>query len=247
MNLYFLKVFFCRNDVRIVIFGTVTGGILQILSKRYLKNHPELLENASESKKIIPRGDKKIIPRGGKILSGSAALAQAILAFLAEHGLTAGLVSSAGVVVSQIPLNAISTCLRHSVPSHLVKKEKRFIIIKGEKVHFDQCNENIMYLFNILGDELIPFEEKKKMAYSVLVKYLNLTTPSGRRNFVLCILLITEIFFKENRSSFYILMRNLIEAIREGKISKAMARFIVRRLRNENIPIDPDLADLISS
>lgn len=39
-----LRAFFCRSDVRIVIFGTITDGVVQILSKRYLKNHPELLK-----------------------------------------------------------------------------------------------------------------------------------------------------------------------------------------------------------
>ena len=92
MNLITLKVFFCRSDVRIIIFGTVTGGVLQILSKRYLKNHSEFLKNSPESKEILPRG--------GEILSGSAALAQVILSFLTEHGLTTGLLSSVVVVIS---------------------------------------------------------------------------------------------------------------------------------------------------
>ena len=44
MNLINLRAFFCRSNVRIVIFGTVTGGVLQILSKRYFKNNPEFLK-----------------------------------------------------------------------------------------------------------------------------------------------------------------------------------------------------------
>ena len=61
MNLMTLKVFFCRSDVRIVILGKVTGGVLQILSKRYLKNHPELLKNSPESKEILPRGGEILL------------------------------------------------------------------------------------------------------------------------------------------------------------------------------------------
>ena len=72
-----VKVFFCRRDVRIIIFGTITGGVLQSLSKRYLKNNPEFLKNSPESKKKLPRE--------GEIASGSAALV--ILLFLAQHGL----------------------------------------------------------------------------------------------------------------------------------------------------------------
>ena len=37
MNLTSLKVFLYRNDVKIVIIGTVTNGILQILAKNTLK------------------------------------------------------------------------------------------------------------------------------------------------------------------------------------------------------------------
>jgi hypothetical protein len=85
-----------------MIFGTVTGGVLQILSKRCLENHPEFLNGSPESKERLPRGVE--------ILSGGIALAQAILAFLMEHGLTSSLVPSAGVVISQIPITSISIC-----------------------------------------------------------------------------------------------------------------------------------------
>ena len=50
MNLTTLKVFLCRNDVKIIIISTVTGGILQIISKQYLKSHPELLEDEPVTK-----------------------------------------------------------------------------------------------------------------------------------------------------------------------------------------------------
>jgi hypothetical protein len=240
MNLINLRVFFCRSDVRIIIFGTVTGGVLQILSKRYLKNHPEFLKDSPESKEILPRG--------GEILSGSAALTQVILSFLAEHGLTAGLLSSVGVVISGIPITSISTCLRDSVPQNLSHLEKKiFILVEGRKIYLDQCDQNLKYLFEILKDETIPFEERKEIAHSVLTKYLNLKTPSGRRNFVLCIVFIIYILFTNHRSSFYLMMRSLIKAIREGKITKPMARFIVRKLRKKGVPIDPELAELVAS
>ena len=93
----------------------------------------------------------------------------------------------------------------------------------------------------------MPFEEKPKVARSVINKYLNLKTLAGRRNFVICIVFILYILSNNDYSSFYIMMRNLIEAIRSGKISKAMARLIVRRLIKKSVPIDPELADLIPS
>lgn len=239
MNLITLKVFFCRSEVRIIIFGTVTGGVLQILSKRYLKNHPEFLKDLPESKEIIPRG--------GEIISG-VVLAQGILSFLAEHGLTAGLLSSAGLAISRIPVTSISTCLRNSVPQNLSHLEKKkFILVEERKMSFDQVDQNLKYLFDILEDETIPFEERKEVADSVLTKYLNLKTPSGRRNFMLCIVFIISILFTNHRSSFYLMMRSLIKAIREGKITKPMARFIVRKLRKKGVPIDPELTELVAS
>ena len=235
-----VKVFFCRGDVRIIIFGTITGGVLQILSKRYLKNHPEFLKGSPESKEILPRG--------GEITSGSAALAQVILSFLAEHGLTAGLLSSVGVVISQIPITSISTCLRDSVPQNLSHLEKnKFILVKGRQIYLDQCDQNLKYLFDILEDETIPFEDRKKIAHSILTKYLNLKTPFGRRNFVLCIVLIIYVLSTNCHSSFYIMIRNLIESIREGIITKPMARLIVRKLRKKGVPIDPELIELVNS
>jgi hypothetical protein len=46
MSLTSLRAFLSRKDVKIVIIFTVTGGVLQVLSKRYLKSHPELLDDA---------------------------------------------------------------------------------------------------------------------------------------------------------------------------------------------------------
>ena len=242
MNLISVKLFFYRSDVRIIIFGTATGAILQILSKRYLKNHPEFLKDSPESKETPPRGGAV-----GEIVA-TKVLAQTILSFLAEHGLTAGLISSIGVVISRIPVTSISTYLRDAFPQNLPHLEKKkFIMVGGEKIYLDQCDQNLKYLFKILEDETIPFEEKEKAAHSILTKYLNLKTPFGRRNFVLCIVFILYILATNHHSSFYIMMRNLIKAIREGKISKAMARFIVRRLKKKGILIDPELADIVAS
>ena len=53
MYLTSLKIFLCRNDVRIIIICTATGGILQIVSKQYLKSHPEFLMDAPVTKKKI--------------------------------------------------------------------------------------------------------------------------------------------------------------------------------------------------
>ena len=239
MILTHVKVFLCRRELKIIIFSTITGGILQILCKKYVKNDTEVLNKYKETIKRIPRGGETVV---------TVTIVQAILSFLAEHGLTAGLISGIGIVIKEIPLTSLSTYLRDSIPqnfSHLDKK--KFILVNNEKMYLDQCNENLSYLFNILQDETIPFEERKQISHSILTQYLNLKTSFGRRNFVLCIIFIIYILFSNYRSSFYIMMKNLIKAIKEDKITKPMARFIIRKLRKRGVPIDPELVELVKS
>ena len=53
MNLTTLKIFLRRNDVRIIIICTLSGGILQVISKQYLKRHPEFLRDVPVTEKKI--------------------------------------------------------------------------------------------------------------------------------------------------------------------------------------------------
>ena len=64
---------------------------------------------------------------------------------------------------------------------------------------------------------------------------------------MLCIVFIIYILSTKRRSSFYLMMQSLIKAIREGRITKQMARLIVRRLRKRGVPIDPELAEIVAS
>ena len=250
MNLTSLKFFFYRNDVRIIIVCTVTGGILQVLSKLYLKSHPEFLKDAPVTKKKY-RQPRLLSPRGGAIIEVSAisikVVAKFAINFLAEKGLLAGLVTGGTVVISKIPATAISTYLRDSFPQNLPDLEKKkFILVGGEKIYLDQCDQNLKYLFKMLENETIPFEEKEKVARSILRKYLDLKTINGRINFVLCIVFVLYILLNQNPSGFYILLKNLIKVIKEGRISKAMSRVIVRRLQKKGITVDPELLEVVS-
>jgi hypothetical protein len=249
MNLTSLKIFLCRNDVKIVIICTVTGGILQILSKQYLKSYPEFSKDAPVTKKKY-RQPRFLSPRGGALIEISGisikVVAKVVLNFLAKKGLLAGI--GTGVVISKIPSTAISTYLRDAFPQNLPHLEKKkFILVGGEKIYLDQCDQSLEYLFKILEDETIPFEEKGKVSRSILTKYLDLKTMDGRIGFVLCIVFVLYILSIQNPSGFYILLKNLIQAIKEGRISKAIGRSIVRRLQKKGIPIDPELLEVVSS
>lgn len=206
---------------------------------------PGTFERFTRIKKITPHG---VYSTGGEIISSTGALVQAILSFLAEHGLTSGLITSISVVIGQIPVTSISNWTRDASIQNLPHLEKdKFILGKTKEICLDQCDENLKYLFNILKDEKVPFEERKDLADLILAKNLNLTTESGRRSFVLCIVSVIIIIFTSHHSSFPIIIANLINAIREGKITKSVGRLIVRKLRREGIPIHPDLVDLIDS
>lgn len=44
MDLTFLRILLCRKEIKIIIISTVAGGVLQIICRRYIKSHPEFLE-----------------------------------------------------------------------------------------------------------------------------------------------------------------------------------------------------------
>ena len=63
--------------------------------------------------------------------------------------------------------------------------------------------------------------------------------------FITCIVFIIYTFSILNSSGFYILLKNLLKAIKEGKISKAIGRIIVRRLRRNGVILYPELLDAV--
>jgi len=79
------------------------------------------------------------------------------------------------------------------------------------------------------------------------MEYLDLRIPSGRVNFILRIVVVFYILSIQNPSSFYTMMQNLIKVIREGRISKAMSRVIIRKLKKKGIVVDPELIDVVSN
>lgn len=93
-----------------------------------------------------------------------------------------------------------------------LEKNKIILVEGGGEIYLDQCDQKINYLFAMLKDKTIPFEERQKIAHSVLTKYLNLKAQSGRCIVLLCMI---DIFSNNGYSSFYILMRNLIKSIKK--------------------------------
>lgn len=135
------------------MIGTAVGGALQLISKKYLENHPELLKNTPDAKEVIPRG--------GDFITG-AAITQ-VLSFLAENGALTGFLSGLGILIGRIPIKSFSHIIRESMPSSLTHLEKeKYITVEGEKISLDYCDDSLKYLLTILDDDTIPFEEKKE-------------------------------------------------------------------------------------
>jgi hypothetical protein len=259
MDLIFLRNLLRRKDIKIIVIGTVGGGVLQIICRRYIKNNPEFFEKENGQLKGTKPGIKNKnrnpkfrdpFPRGGAVVElsgiGIKVAATFVVKFLADNGLLAGLAASSGAALTKVSKNAISMYLREALPQNLPElKQKRFILVDGEKVYLDLCDQNIGYLFTILKDPTLPYEEKEKITRSILTKYLNLKTADGRVNFVLCIVFMLYVFSTQNTSSYYIILKNLTKAIKEGKIPKIVGRAIIRKLKKRGLLIDPRLLDVV--
>jgi len=250
---------YSKNDLKIILLGTMLGGILQVFCLMYLKNHPELL-NTQNPKKVEPvigtkkTGLRRLFTRGGAILEVTGARiivnVGGVIISLAKKGFVGGmLISFGGVTLKKIPSTAICNYLRDALPhSHtdLGKLEKQqFILIDGEKIYLDQCDQNFKYLFKVLSDKNISPTDKDKLTHSVLMDYLDLRTTNGRIRFILCIINILHIFSVNDFSNYFILMQNLIKAVKEGRIPKRLARLIIRKLIAKKISIDPNLIDAV--
>lgn len=119
-------------DVKLIIGCTVTGGILQILSKQYLKSHPEFLKDAHLNKKkyralrflfLKTHFRYEVLIEISRI--SIKIVAQVTLNFIANKGLLAGL-AAVGVVVISKP--AVSAYLRDAFPQNLPDLENRSIL-----------------------------------------------------------------------------------------------------------------------
>ena len=88
-------------------------------------------------------------------------------------------------------------------------------------------------------DKTIKPKEKNRQCLSILMNYLNLNTHRGRLNFILCLLSVLDF------TSYYMLLDNLIKALKADKIPKKLVRRIVRKRLREKIPVDPKLMQLV--
>lgn len=241
---------FSRNELKIIIVGTIIGGILQIICCKYLKNHPELLNN-DNSGKLEPKkpGLPRFFPRGGALVEIVGAqiilnVAPTII-YVAQKGALIGMfLTVGGVVIKKIPKSAISTIVHNASPVTHSDLEKGYILVDEKKIVLKECDRTFEYMFQVLINKDIPFEHKKEMSFKILMDHVDLKTTAGRIRFVWCIISIIHIFARTDISSYFILMQNLIKAIKSGKIPKRLARLIIRRLLRLQVVVDPELIEV---
>lgn len=254
MNFKILKTLLSQKETKIILISTAIGGLLQIICRRYIRDHPELFEEKHDNfKEAKPQINNKtrnprfryFSPRGGSVIEISGL----VIRYLAKNGLLWSLFAGiSGAALSNISVNAISTFLRNASPQTFPELErKRFIKIEEEKIYLDQCDQDLEYLFKLLSvsDTPLTFAEKEELTDSTLTEYLNLKKVDQRVSFILCLVLILYKFSIQNMLNYHIMLKNLIKAVKKGKISKPVVRVIIRRLRKKGIPVLQELCHLV--
>ena len=238
-----------NKDLKILILNIVIGLLLQRLARKclkYLKDYPELLEETNPKRTKAKRRNKNknplVLPRGGAFLVPPAAFAflkflndSGILQFLADSGFWASVAGgSTGYLIKQIPLNGVSTYVRNFVQgalpaTHGYLDKSMTNLDDWGKITLYECERipELEYLFDVLKYPIIPFEEKQRVTRLIFGRYLNLSTAEGRKAFVLCLIAILLTLSIYNYSSYHILVKMLLEAVREGKILKNLVRVII--------------------
>jgi hypothetical protein len=147
--------------------GWWAGGALQFIARRYIKNNREFLKKKESSPKELQlrindenkkQKFRRFLPRGAdfglfKVIGINVELSKIIVNFLVNQGVLLGFLSGSGVVISKIPVTTISTFISKSFSQNLPEYGKnRFIIVKGEKIYVNHCDQNLEYLFIVIND-----------------------------------------------------------------------------------------------
>lgn len=254
-------VFLYKDDIVFIFVVTTFGVVLQVMCKEYLRNHDQIDSVPQvEAPKTKPKNKGKRNPvtwlsnRGGDIVSITGLKAiiniKPILILIAKKG---GKTAFVGAIAGRfgpkiLASKALSTSIYKALPysfSDAEKKRSIVIDIAKDKI----IDEKWTYLFEFLSSPTIEYDTKVKKANEMLQQNLDLSTKLGKIRFIFIILFILfglRRLGPEN-NGFIALMESLLEALRSGKLSKKLARLIIRRLRRRNIPIDSEFIDLASS
>lgn len=256
-----------RKDLVIIASWTASGIVLQIVCKRYLKyleKNPEISGNTNNLENPPQNlNSKRKIPliwlrnRGGQIFEivGFKTIINLnpIITFVARKGalsfLSGGLIRVFGPRI--VASKALSTWIYKGLPysysteemQKMEREMKRWITADVGK---DQIIDNRwIYFFKFLGNPEIDYATKLEKANVFLKRQLNFNSKGERILFVLLLVFFfCGLFFLDVNNGFYALMEALLKALREGRLSKRIARAIIRKLKRKGIPVDEELVEI---
>jgi hypothetical protein len=182
---------------------------------------------------------KKLLIRGGDNIKPVIELIKFAKELLETYGPTAGLLN---VFVKLIRPNDLS-------PSVYDRYHRTFLI--QSESDFVCENAAYAYLNKIFSDEKVnnmSWQDKRDQIYNILFKPGKLSSIKGKRSLMFIQLLFTcGILFtvKADGQTLLALMEALKKALREGTISRAVARRFFRRLQKMGVPVSPELDQML--
>jgi hypothetical protein len=253
---------FTRNDLKIIFIATSIGGIIQYYCWKCVKNHPESFEQLDGEKEPIEKpikGPFLFDGRGGEFIAVTVKGFQMVfhlgkLVFVLK-GYGAPIFFGAAtttILAKKIPTTAVSTILRFvrkklingSPISHTGWGEGHVIEINS----LGECSHDLKYLVSVLLDKEIPYSDRQKKALIVLRQQLKSPTMASLVSFLTCVVSILVLFtFLKDTTSVFLMMQNLLEVLKEGKISKRVARILIRKLLRAGVWVDPELIEAAAS
>ena len=272
---YYLKLFFSRTDVQIVVFSTLAGGVLQIACQKYLEKHPDLIMTEDDFKKIkdIIEQNKPVDTEGTEDIEKPKfrknwpvpnpwpfTYAKLILKAIAEHGVkmaTAGgativggiAVVQHGKAVAKIVLpnkKRLWESSAQNLPDFAVERV-RYVFMGENKIQL-LCEPelNLGNFFEEVGSASLPFEKRAIEVERVLGKLGEINDTTELLAFISCVTSIIHMYhLLGSVSGRHIMYKKLLELLKEGKLTKIIVKAIIRPLMRKKLPIDGELMDYL--
>lgn len=250
--MYYIKLILKNKGVQTILIGGIVGGLLQIFAQELINSDPEFYALPSESEDLTEKPYKRRTFwsfHGGSLVDVEINLLKFVVNLLSKQGVKFGIMGTSAFVLGKIPLKEISKYLANAFPQNLPHLKGKKYILNDEtmQITLDQCEDKYEYLHKIFKDKNIPFKEKENFTRLILTQHVDLKDMFLNVRFIMCMVsLISLLWFNDDLESIYILFKTLIEAIRQGVISKAVGRVIIRKLLRQGVKIDPELLRVVS-
>lgn len=232
-----------RTQFKIVVLALLGTGLvvgIRELAYRYVCKKKRI-RTVPKTRKIF----KRILKiRGGDTLVN---LFELMANYIAEHGSfenffgTWGIISSLSLVIQFLRLKPIVQwyILYKSVPGNLVKN---WPLYKSENCSkfVSYCKDyRFQFLVQILTTEHLEKDERIRLFRTALedLNFKDVVT-------ITCFIAMLLFLYDSHIGIFYKIIDELIRLLKSGKISKKVARLLIRKLRRYGIYVDPTLVDM---